>query len=54
MISVVHFHLQLKSHNHIWKVDKNGFLLNATGFPLGLENLENGKVFSSQGKVWEF
>ena len=25
-----------------------------TGFPLGLENLENGKAFSSQGKVREF
>ena len=25
-----------------------------SGFPLGLENLENGKAFSSQGKVREF
>ena len=24
------------------------------GLPLGLENLENGKAFSSQGKVREF
>ena len=29
-------------------------VLSLPRFPLGLENLENGKVFSSQGKVREF
>ena len=42
--------LQFYQNHSYWPV----WILYKSGFPLGLENWENGKAFSSQGKVREF
>ena len=56
IILVIHFViLSLKLMIHLSKVLSSrkdsyyGKFITKTGFPLGLENLENGKAFSSQG-----